>query len=253
MKLWKNFFSIFIFAFRKHWLTITLVIIIGLSVSAYVRPFGEERVDWWNWAEPISGTVTLLVAVFLWITNVAKDWENNLPKRLSATFLYKNRKVMQFENVYLAGEADIRAWSQQVGRQMGGGKNLNFSPLIKREQPKIKKEVTEDEDVKRVKSYSVMIELDSLPNEYLRTYIKNTELSNDKKYDLLLEEDPLSEKNDLTDDEKEIKKKNTEERKKLYNIVENHFLQNSSSGYIHWKRSCDGELKKERWKVDSKG
>jgi len=81
---------------------------------------------WQNWMEPFLAFGTILIAVFIWLNEKRQDWENNLPKKLNASFAYDEKQVFyQVENAPLAGDDDVRQWGQQLGRQMHGG-DLSF-------------------------------------------------------------------------------------------------------------------------------
>lgn len=77
---------------------------------------------------------------------------------------------MECRMVYLAGEGDIRAWGQQLGMQMTGGREqLRFSPHIRQEPGR----VVVRENNETVKEYRVCFELIELPGRIRR--IQNQE------------------------------------------------------------------------------
>lgn len=88
---------------------------------------------WWNWAEPIVGITTLATALAVWWGEVGQDWENNLEKRLNVTFQYQGKDRLVCTGLRLTGENDIRALSQQIGRQMNSNNDLKFDLFIKQE------------------------------------------------------------------------------------------------------------------------
>ncbi len=86
---------------------------------------------WWvRWGDPLLGVGTFLVAFVIWLTNMAKDWEDRLPKLLSITYKLDNRDVIICKNATLAHEGDIRNWGQQLGQQTIG-RSLRFNLLQK--------------------------------------------------------------------------------------------------------------------------
>jgi hypothetical protein len=113
----------------------------------------------WDMLEPIMGVSTFAAAAAVWFGETKQDWENSLPKRLTARFAYKfgdeYRIVMQCQDAYLAGEADIRTWGQQLGFQMAGEK-IRFQPYIYQSEVAL---------VENVKRYEVTFVLNELPNE----------------------------------------------------------------------------------------
>lgn len=82
----------------------------------------------WDIFEPIVGTITLAVAVVLYVANMRESWEENLPKVLTAEFRFRdnNSLIMRADYIPLAEESDIRAWGQQLGAQMSGARGLKY-------------------------------------------------------------------------------------------------------------------------------
>jgi hypothetical protein len=80
---------------------------------------------------------TLVTALVIWFGERQEEWEGRLPKKMRVCFLYPaeegavwgNRAAIVVENIPLAGEAEIRSFAQNIGRQVAGGKNLDLSPL----------------------------------------------------------------------------------------------------------------------------
>jgi len=89
--------------------------------------------DWLSWQENLQtffGLATLTVAAFVWYNSLVEEWTGKLPRLLSCYFFHANQPALICYHAYLAGEADIRAWSQQIaGRQMVGG-DLKFRPVV---------------------------------------------------------------------------------------------------------------------------
>jgi len=77
----------------------------------------EGIIEWLLNAQTILGMGTLLVALFVWIGEMEKDWEDSLPKRLSVFFFWKGKPLIVCRYVWLAGKDEIRVWGQQVGVQ----------------------------------------------------------------------------------------------------------------------------------------
>ena len=102
--------------------------------------YDNGTVGWWGWLEPVVGVTTLAVALAVWMGELRQDWENSLPKRLTVSFQYQGKEYMRCEQAYLAGEADIRAWGQQLGSQMAGTPFLRFQPNILQQPGKICRE-----------------------------------------------------------------------------------------------------------------
>lgn len=128
-KLWAQFH----FAKERRLLQLMLNIIVVLIViiAILLQPnFGDF---WEKSIGTISSIATFFIAIFLWFNDLSRDWKESLEKRLFVDFQFKNsagdiQTAMRCEGAYLAGEADIRAWGQQIGRQMNDQKNLEFKP-----------------------------------------------------------------------------------------------------------------------------
>ncbi len=145
-------------------IVLAVVLFLGtLLVSIWNKPFHEQA----QWLDPLFGLMTLLFALFLWWTAVKKEYaqirENNkamLAKRLTLRFIYGGRVVLECKEAMLTDPADIRAWSQQVGSQMVGGRNLDFYPFIKIDEPDL---LTDSKTGKQFWHYTAVFTLKSLP------------------------------------------------------------------------------------------
>jgi hypothetical protein len=130
--------------------------------------FLKPALDWNNW-EPVLGITTLFVALSVWFGEIFQDWDNSLPKRMTVRFIHVNedtgeeKVIMKCEEAYLAGESDIRAWGQQLGRQMANNELLNFETCIQEPPKRINGEY---------KLYNVTIPLTLLPKDYCVHYQK---------------------------------------------------------------------------------
>jgi len=112
---------------------IVLVVIVAFLLQPNLGDFWEKSVG------TISSIATFFIAISLWFNDLSRDWKDSLEKRLFVYFNFINvagevQSAMKCMGAYLSGEADIRAWSQQIGRQMNEQKNLDFNPIpIQRE------------------------------------------------------------------------------------------------------------------------
>jgi hypothetical protein len=106
--------------------------------------------------------------------------KNSLEKRLSIDFNFKDlngaiKTAMKCEGAYLSGQDDIRAWGQQIGKQMNDQKLLDFKPL-----PTQKEGSPTWDDIEKCffKPYHLIVLIDSdtegLPtlNERIRSKIR---------------------------------------------------------------------------------
>ena len=88
----------------------------------------------WDFVERVLLIATLGAAVTLWIGEARQDWENGLPKLLTAAFVFPkngNKENIRFliRRTYLVGSADIRAWALSLGGQMNDNKKVDFYQL----------------------------------------------------------------------------------------------------------------------------
>jgi hypothetical protein len=100
----------------------------------------SQELSTWNFWEPITTIGLLGVAILLWFGEASQDSENALPKKVTVVFLYPKiqnggngaeKIAILCEKAYLAGEDDLRNWSQQLGAQISGDGRLKFSPFIR--------------------------------------------------------------------------------------------------------------------------
>jgi len=87
----------------------------------------------WNTWEPwdrIATVVSFVMLIAVYLVEAAEDWEQELPLRLDAYFVYQGQTIMVCYGAHLPHEGDIRNWAQQIGFQMSGNQRLNFSPYI---------------------------------------------------------------------------------------------------------------------------
>lgn len=114
---------------------------------------------WWKWLEPVTGVLTLAVAGAVWWGELKQDHDASIPKKLTVRFFNGGVEVMRCERAYLADEADIRAWAQQLGRQMNDNKDLSYFPDLRVTLPR---QPTPDSDGAFME-YQAEITLRSLP------------------------------------------------------------------------------------------
>lgn len=81
----------------------------------------------WELIDTMLKLATLFIAFFLWINESYKHWVESLERRLYVIFRYDGKPVLRCDHAPLVDESDIRAFSQQIGAQMTGRRNLNFS------------------------------------------------------------------------------------------------------------------------------
>ncbi len=134
--------------------------------------------------DPFLGLTTVIIALLIWYSQMKINWRSSLPKRLTVHFKYKEEVIMSCYEAYLSGESDIRAWSQQIGRQMNDNVNLDFYPYIDSPQPEIVSSFTEkneDGSYISVQLYTVYFYLrnvdllkDALQDQYLVWLDNNT-------------------------------------------------------------------------------
>lgn len=123
------------FALRGQWaltigaaaVTTTLVLLIVLVASS------TPGADVWTWVQNVATCFTLGTALLIWVSERAREWQSDLPKRLTAHFVFERNEVMVCEGAYLSSESDIRAWAQQLGSQMTSREQLSLLPKLDQE------------------------------------------------------------------------------------------------------------------------
>ncbi|MDP2722656.1 MAG: hypothetical protein Q8O72_07860 [Bacteroidales bacterium] len=150
-------------------LVILLLILIVILLPSYL--------DCWytNFLGPIANIGTVIIAMFIWFFQVKNYWKESLEKRITTHFIYQGKPVMSCYETYLSGTGDIRAWTQQIGRQMNNGEDLKFDPFILSRPPEIcisSIEIDERGRGKRFMLYEVTLFLSSYKNsDFIDKYL----------------------------------------------------------------------------------
>jgi len=71
------------------------------------------------------------LALFIWYNEAVERWEESLPKKLNAHFIFHDEYVYSCYGAELTNVSDIKTWDQQLGKQMNNDKNLPFYPNFK--------------------------------------------------------------------------------------------------------------------------
>lgn len=129
------------YIFKHYWLQITVAFAIfgSLVGTSIVMPQWHQSIAW---LESISGVGTLMLAFFLWLNNIRREWEDNLPKRITVQYQWQGRNVMVCYDALLVNESDARTWALQIGQQMSGCQRLKFEPFFNLQQRGILSEKT---------------------------------------------------------------------------------------------------------------
>jgi hypothetical protein len=130
-----------------------LVIVFGLRSKPGMLDYYSDILN------PIIGFSTMTAALLIWWSERRREWQNDfLPKKINVFFNLKGKPVMQWYESNLLSEADLRAWSQQLGAQMAGSRNLDIYTFTQ-----LPIEIKKGTEGKLCKFYTVEIELASLP------------------------------------------------------------------------------------------
>ena len=127
--------------------------------------FRFTGLEWWGWGDAIINLATLAVGVVIWYAEAVEDWEESLPKRLTAEFWFAPagqppRPVMICRHAPLAGESDLRTWGIALGGQMDAGKRqLKYQPYFTTLPP----EIIPDATGQPCRHYLIRFTLDELP------------------------------------------------------------------------------------------
>jgi len=129
----------------------------ALVYASAVKPEWHRDIAW---VEAIAGAGTLFFAAFLWLNSMRREWENNLPKRITVQYRWQGRNVMYCENALLVEESDARTWALQIGQQMSGCQKLKFQPFFDLQKRGIQ---TEKQTGQKYKSFVLTYYLTELP------------------------------------------------------------------------------------------
>lgn len=146
---------------RRKWFYVPIVFVVLLSLKLIVIPLNEF---WQNNFEVIATSAILIATIILAIGELNNDWEAHLPKRLTVIFTYKGLPVMKCKEAWLAGESDIRQWSQQIGKQMSDGEYLDFEPFVDQ------KESVEEQGEDFFKLYTTTFKVTKVPKKFESNY-----------------------------------------------------------------------------------
>lgn len=158
--------SILDFAYKKR--TKWFLIPVFFLLLIWIKPMLESmNILWKDNLDIVAAVATLIVTMFLAVGELTHDWEAQLPKKLTVIFTFEGLPVMKCEEVWLAGESDIRQWSQQIGRQMAGGtENLDFEPFV------MQKEAVVQGENEIFKLYTTTFTLTRVPTKFKDTYLQ---------------------------------------------------------------------------------
>lgn len=151
-----NLFSYISSQYPKQLIFSTLIFG-GLIIASIIRSEWHGNIAW---LESITGVGTLIFAVFLWLNGIRREWEENLPKRITVQYQYQGRNVMVCYDALLVSESDARTWALQIGQQMSGCQRLKFEPFFNLQQRGIQREKTSR---KRYKAFTFTYYLTELP------------------------------------------------------------------------------------------
>ena len=136
------------------------VVIVALGLMYWPALRGNPAETFWNWIDPVAGISAFVISMAI-LYNQARDrWENGLEKRLTAHYVNTkdDQEIACVENAYLAGESDIRQWTQSLGRQMFGH-NLDLDMNWDDAPPRIVQESSHGK-IQFFKSYSITLSFD---------------------------------------------------------------------------------------------
>ena len=108
---------------RQRWIFLSGIAAVGV-VLVLARGAGALGTGWWQWFEPVWWILSITVTCAIWLGENLENWEATRPMTLTALFEYGGKVVLLGEDVPLAGEADIRALGQQIGKSMNDDRLL---------------------------------------------------------------------------------------------------------------------------------
>lgn len=136
------------YAILNRWVFVLItLLIIGFAVLLNItrEPWAKDTQEFWSDnIETWVGIGTFFVAFAVWWAEVAQEWKNSLPKRLTVEFLFEvalgeKKILMRCEKAHLSDIADIRSLGQQIGSQLVNPDNpdrtLSFKAPFVRQEP----------------------------------------------------------------------------------------------------------------------
>ncbi|MEQ1826570.1 MAG: hypothetical protein ABL921_11520 [Pirellula sp.] len=140
---------------------VTVLVVVGIVIACFGWNAVAVAGDWWGKCSALLGVAAIGVATLVWIGEINEDWEESLPKTLTAVFFMygpeeSRTPIMACINASLTGESDIRAMGQQIGLQLNEKKPLDMTPSIKVLEPYVDKE-------SGIKRYMAYFYLDQVP------------------------------------------------------------------------------------------
>lgn len=121
-----------IIRYNKIWssIIVTALIILVLIFWHNTDPALSFADNFWAVIDPVAGIMTFFITLIILFIQAKTNWENGLEKRLSITYMFIDPinklevPLVNIENAYLSGDADIRPWAQSLGGQIMG--NMDF-------------------------------------------------------------------------------------------------------------------------------
>lgn len=146
------------------WGLIILLFILGIWYGNQ-----QDHTDtWWQWIDPVAGIMTFITTLVIFGFQARKNWEDSLEKQLFVNYYYIGLEypILSVQNAYLAGEGDIRAWAQALGRQVLG--DLEFDMNWDDPKPNISFDSPQNHYIKLYK-VNIYLSTNPLDNESIKT------------------------------------------------------------------------------------
>ncbi len=123
---------------------------VSLIIVLFIVFFNPGFLESWYTPiiDPLVAIATTVIALIIGLNQSIRNWEENLPKRLTVHFIYEGKVVLSCYESFLSGASDVRAWSQQIGSQMASVSFISFFPYIRAEKPTITRSSFEKENNK---------------------------------------------------------------------------------------------------------
>lgn len=122
---------------RDYMLYFFAILILFIALRYFTTQHAQniEIGTWTNVIDPIITLLTVSITLLVYFSNAKRDWENQLPKKLTVHFIHQDKYVMSCIHASLTGESDIRQYGQQIGSQIASDKpneaaRLKFFPYM---------------------------------------------------------------------------------------------------------------------------
>lgn len=120
--------------YRRGPLVVFMAVCLVYAVLRFTKSLPQASEQQWDFFDTMVKIATLVIALLLWVEDSYAGWLRSLDHRLFVTFRYDGKPVLRCDHAPLFTESDLRAYSQQIGAQMAGRRDLDFAIRFQHER-----------------------------------------------------------------------------------------------------------------------